>query len=425
MTRRNVAAPDTPYFTPAQTNAAGSALSPNPPTLFTPLKIRDATFQNRIWVAPMCTYSADNGKLTDFHFSHLSSFAYRGASLTIIEATAVLPNGRISPEDSGLWEDSQIAPIRRIADFLHSQNQKLGIQLAHAGRKASTLAPWLITQRGRSATATEEAGGWPNDVMGASAIQWSEDFAMPREMSAQDIQDVINGFRDSAKRALAAGVDVIEIHAAHGYLLSSWLSPISNKRTDKYGGSFENRIRLLIEVIKTVREVIPSGMPLLLRVSSTEWMENSGEPESWDVDSTIRLAKLLPALGVDLLDVSSGGNNEKQSLTPYNDYQVDIAGRIRSALHEAGIKDLLIGAVGMITEAEAAKSIVQNGKEGPRDQVEIESESGQKTKADLVLVARQFLREPEWVFRVAYRLGVEVQWPVQYLRGKFLRGSNI
>jgi 2,4-dienoyl-CoA reductase-like NADH-dependent reductase (Old Yellow Enzyme family) len=337
----------------------------------------------------------------------------------------VLPNGRISPEDSGLWEDSQIAPIRRIADFLHSQNQKLGIQLAHAGRKASTLAPWLITQRGRSATATEEAGGWPNDVMGASAIRWSEDFAMPREMSAQDIQDVINGFRDSAKRALAAGVDVIEIHAAHGYLLCSWLSPISNKRTDKYGGSFENRIRLLIEVIKTVREVIPSGMPLLLRVSSTEWMENSGEPESWDVDSTIRLAKLLPALGVDLLDVSSGGNNEKQSLTPYNDYQVDIAGRIRSALHEAGIKDLLIGAVGMITEAEAAKSIVQNGKEGPRDQVEIESESGQKTKADLVLVARQFLREPEWVFRVAYRLGVEVQWPVQYLRGKFLRGSNI
>jgi 2,4-dienoyl-CoA reductase-like NADH-dependent reductase (Old Yellow Enzyme family) len=261
--------------------------------------------------------------------------------------------------------------------------------------------------------------------MGASAIRWSEDFAMPREMSAQDIQDVINGFRDSAKRAHAAGVDVIEIHAAHGYLLCSWLSPISNKRTDKYGGSFENRIRLLIEVIKTVREVVPSGMPLLLRVSSTEWMENSGEPESWDVDSTIRLAKLLPALGVDLLDVSSGGNNEKQSLTPYNDYQVDIAGRIRSALHEAGIKDLLIGAVGMITEAEAAKSIVQNGKEGPRDQVEIESESGQKTKADLVLVARQFLREPEWVFRVAYRLGVEVQWPVQYLRGKFLRGSNI
>lgn len=373
----------------------------------------------------MCMYSADNGHLTDFHFSHLSSFAYRGASLTIIEATSVLPNGRISPEDSGLWNDSQIAPIRRIADYLHSQGQKLGIQLAHAGRKASMVAPWLVPQRGKSILATEDANGWPNDVMGASAIKWGEGFAMPREMTSQDIQDVINGFRDSAKRAVAAGVDVIEIHAAHGYLLCSWLSPISNRRTDQHGGSFENRTRLLFEIIEAIREVIPSGMPLLVRVSSTEWMENSGQPESWDVESTIRLAKLLPEHGVDLLDVSSGGNNEKQSLTPYNDYQVDIAGRIRSALYEAGIKNLLIGAVGMITEAEAAKSIVQNGKEGPRDQIEIESESGQKTKADVVLIARQFLREPEWVFRVAYRLGVEVQWPLQYQRGKFLRGSNI
>ena len=373
----------------------------------------------------MCTYSADNGSLTDFHFSHLSSFAYRGASLTVIEATSVLPNGRISPEDSGLWSDSQIAPIRRIADFLHSQGQKLGIQLGHAGRKASMVAPWLVSERGRAILAAEDVNGWPSDVMGPSAIKWGEDYANPREMTSQDIQDVINGFRDSAKRSIAAGVDVIEIHAAHGYLLSSWLSPISNKRTDKYGGSFENRIRLLQEIIRAIREVIPSGTPLLLRVSSTEWMEESGEPESWDIDSTIRLAKLLPELGVDLLDVSSGGNSEKQSLTPFNDYQVNIAGRIRSALYEAGIKNLLIGAVGMITEAEAAKSIVQNGKEGPRDQVEIENESGQKTKADVVLVARQFLREPEWVFRVAYRLGVEVQWPVQYHRGKFLRGSNI
>ena len=373
----------------------------------------------------MCTYSADNGHLTDFHFSHLSSFAYRGASLTIIEATSVLPNGRISPEDSGLWTDSQIAPIKRLADFLHSQGQKLGIQLAHAGRKASVMAPWLVKERGKSVVASEDANGWPNDVMGASAIRWGEGFAMPREMTVQDIRDVVNAFRDSAKRAVAAGVDVIEIHAAHGYLLCSWLSPISNKRTDQYGGSFDNRIRLLLEIIKEIREVIPSGMPLLLRVSSTEWMEKSGEPESWDVESTIRLARILPALGVDLLDVSSGGNNEKQAFSPYNDYQVDIAGQIRSALYETGIKDLLIGAVGMITEAEAARSIVQNGKEGPRDPVEIESERGQKTKADVVLVARQFLREPEWVFRVAYRLGVEVQWPVQYLRGKFLRGSNI
>jgi 2,4-dienoyl-CoA reductase-like NADH-dependent reductase (Old Yellow Enzyme family) len=204
------------------------------------------------------------------------------------------------------------------------------------------------------------------------------------------------------------------------------MSPISNKRTDQYGGSFENRTRLLLETIKAVREVIPSGMPLLVRVSSTEWMENSGEPESWDVESTIRLAKLLPALGVDLLDVSSGGNHEKQVIPRHNvDYQVDIAARIRAELLEAGIKGLLIGAVGLITEAEAAKSIVENGKEGPRDQVEIENERGVKTKADIVLVARQFLREPEWVFRVAYKLGVEVKWPIQYHRGQFRKDGEL
>jgi 2,4-dienoyl-CoA reductase-like NADH-dependent reductase (Old Yellow Enzyme family) len=372
----------------------------------------------------MCTYSADNGHATDFHLVHLGAFAYRGASLTIIEAASILPNGRISPEDVGLWQDSQIAPIRRIADFLHSQNQKLGIQLAHAGRKASTLAPWMA-ERGKSVVATAEVGGFPDDVMGPSAILWGEGYSMPREMSAQDIEDVINGFRDSAKRAVEAGVDVIEIHAAHGYLLCEFLSPLSNKRTDKYGGSFDNRIRILVEVIQAIRGVIPSGMPLLVRVSATEWMEKKAE-ESWDIESTIKLAKLLPSLGVDLLDVSSGGNNEQQTVTPFNNYQVDIAGQIRTALYAAGIKNLLIGAVGMITEAEAAKSIVENGQsEKSSELIEIESESGQKAKADIVLVARQFLREPEWVLRVAYRLGVKVQWPQQYHRGQFVKGSRI
>lgn len=366
----------------------------------------------------MCTYSASNGHLTDFHLVHLGGFAYRGASLTIIEATSVLPNGRISPEDSGLWTDSQIAPIRRIADFLHSQNQKLGIQLAHAGRKASTLAPW-VGDKGRG-IASKEAGGWEDDVMGPSAICWGQGFPMPREMSAKDVRDVIEGFRDSARRAVEAVVDVIEIHGAHGYLISSFLSPISNRRTDKYGGSFENRIRLLVEVIQAIREVIPKGMPLLVRVSATEWMEKI-TAESWDVDSTIKLAKLLPGLGVDLLDVSSGGNNEAQTVTPFNDYQVGIAGRVRKALYEAGIKDLLIGAVGMITEAEAAKAIVQKGD----DTVEITDENGGLARADIVLVARQFLREPEWVLRVAYRLGLKVQWPVQYQRGQFVKGSKI
>ncbi|TVY78173.1 putative NADPH dehydrogenase, partial [Lachnellula suecica] len=353
MAPKSQAAPNAPYFTPLQSPPAGTAFSDNPPTLFTPLKIREVEFQNRIWVAPMCTYSADNGHLTDYHLVHLSAFAYRGASLTIIEATGVLPNGRITPECSGLWQDSQIAPMRRIADFLHSQNQKLGVQLAHAGRKASTVAPWLL-ERAKSEMATADVGGWPDDVMGASAIRWGEGYAMPREMSAQDIRNVVDGFRDSAKRAVEAGVDVIEIHGAHGYLISSFLSPISNRRTDKYGGSFENRIRILTEVIEAVRAVIPSGMPLLVRVSATEWMEQNA-PESWDVESTIKLAKLLPGLGVDLLDVSSGGNNEAQVIQMHNNFQIGIAGRIRAALFEAGIKNLLVGAVGMITEAETAK----------------------------------------------------------------------
>lgn len=416
----NRPAPNVPYFTPLQSPSAGTALVDNPPTLFSPLKIRDLTFQNRIWVAPMCTYSAQDGHLTDFHLVHLGAFSYRGASLTMIEATSVLPNGGITPQDSGLWKDSQIAPIRRVADFMHSQGQLLAIQLAHAGRKASTSAPWLL-DRGKSAVADKEVGGWPDNVMGASAIQWGEGYVMPREMNAQDIQDVISGFADSAKRAVAAGVDVIELHAAHGYLLSSFLSPISNRRTDNYGGSFENRIRLLLDVIKAVRAVIPQGMPLLVRVSATEWMEESDEPESWDVPQTIALAKLLPGLGVDLLDVSSGGNNEKQKISSFNDFQVGIAGRVRTALYSAGIKDLLIGAVGMITEAEAAKEIVQEKD----NTIEITDEQGGLAKADIVLVARQFLREPEWVFRVAHRLGVKVQWPVQYQRGMFLKDSKI
>lgn len=324
-----------------------------------------------------------------------------------------------------MWEDAQIAPIKKIADYVHSQGQKLGIQLAHAGRKASTCAPWLGAVRGKSVLATEDVGGWPNDVMGASAIPWSnEGYAMPREMSLQDINNLLQGFKDGAKRAVAAGIDVIEIHGAHGYLISSFLSPISNRRTDDYGGSFENRTRLLIEVIKVIREVIPKGMPLLVRVSATEWMDST--PESWDVESTIRLAKLLPDLGVDLLDVSSGGNNEAQDIRIDNDFQVGIAGRIREALYRDGISNLLIGAVGLITEAEDAKRIVESKTEVVTDDsIEYEDEQGKSTKADLILVARQFLREPEWVFRVAHHLGVDVQYPVQYQRAQFRKGSKI
>jgi 2,4-dienoyl-CoA reductase-like NADH-dependent reductase (Old Yellow Enzyme family) len=308
----------------------------------------------------MCMYSSQHGHLTDFHLVHLSAFASRGASLTLIEATAVRPEGRITPEDSGLWDDAQIAGVRKVADFIHSQNQKIGIQLAHAGRKAGTVAPWLVPRRGGSVLATQEVGWWPGGVVGPSVVRWGEGYADPKEMSVEDIRVVVEGFRDAARRAVAAGVDVIEIHAAHGYLLCSFLSPLSNRRTDAYGGSFENRIRMLVETIRTVRKVIPADMPLLLRVSATEWMD--GHPDgSWDVPQTIRFAKMLPALGVDLLDVSSGGNHRDRKIVMFNDFQVGIAGQIRAALKEEGIQ-LLVGAVGMITDAEVAKSIVEVGK---------------------------------------------------------------
>lgn len=461
--RVNVPAPNTPYFTPVQSPIVGTAanVDEKTPTIFTPIKIRDVDFQNRIWVAPMCMYSADKGHLTDFHFSHLSAFAYRGASLTIIEATAVLDNGGITPQDSGLWEDSQIEPIRRLATYVHSQGQKLGIQLAHAGRKASTVAPWLVP-RGGSRIATKAEGGWEERVWGPSAITWGEGHVHPKEMTLEDIKTFIDGFAASAQRAVKAGVDVIEIHAAHGYLLSSFLSPISNVRTDRYGGSFENRIRILTDVISAVRAVIPNGMPLLVRVSATEWMEHASA-ESWDIPSTIRLAKLLPSLGVDLLDVSSGGNNEKQVFSPFNDRQIAFASRIRNELHAAGIDNLLIGAVGMITEAEQAASILEStpksiatsakgllesvknlvvgettktspntGAQQPaatpamKETVEINDELGAVAQADVVLVARQFLREPEWVLRVAHKLNVDVAWPTQYgYASKFRAGSKI
>jgi len=311
---------------------------------------------------------------------------------------------------------------------VHGQGQKLGIQLAHAGRKASTLAPWAVGKRGESAVAEKEAGGWPDDVMGPSAIRWSEEgYCEPREMTELDIKNVVNGFGQAARRSVEAGIDVIEIHAAHGYLLSSFLSPISNKRTDKYGGSFENRIRLLVEVIQAVRSAIGESVPLLVRVSSTEWMEDSGEP-NWSVDSTAKLAKLFPGLGVDLLDVSTGGNDKRQKISVFNEYQIDIAGKIRKELYDGGIKNLLIGAVGMITEAEFAKSILEDGnasKNANSGRLEVTDEQGAIAKADVVLVGRQFLREPEWVLRVAHKLGVNISWPHQYTWAKFSKDVKL
>lgn len=373
------------------------------------------------------------GCLTPYHVMHLGHPALKGTSLIIIEATSVTPNGRISPNDSGLWNETQTESLRTLVDTIHAVGGKVGIQLAHAGRKASTVAPWLGRERGIRGVATKEVDGWPEDVVGPSAIAWAEEyFAHPREMTKDEIKETVQAFADAAKRAVEAGVDVIEIHGAHGYLLSSFNSPLSNRRTDEYGGSFENRVRFNIEVIKAVREVIPEGMPLFYRITATEWMENSEEAKqigSWDVKQSIRFAKLMAPLGVDFLDVSSGGNHEKQRIEPHSNYQVQLAADIRKALEEAGQR-LLVGAVGMITEAEQAKSIV----EGSAKEEMTEEEEAQKAKAllegpepsaDAILVGRQLMREPEWVLRVAHRLGVEVQWPVQFSRGKFLPGSTI
>ncbi|KXJ91968.1 NADH:flavin oxidoreductase/NADH oxidase [Microdochium bolleyi] len=422
----NQAAEGVSYFTPAQPGSVGAALDPeNAPTLFKPLQMRGVTLHNRFAVAPMCQYSADNGHLTDWHFAHLSQFMIRGNALTIVEATAVTPNGRISPEDSGLWQDSQIEPLRRLANFAHSQGQKFGIQLAHAGRKASTVAAWLAPKDIGSAVAAKENGGWPDHVWGPSAIQYANGYPAPKEMTLEDIQTVLQGFKDAARRSVEAGIDVIEIHSAHGYLLTEFLSPTSNQRTDKYGGSFENRTRLLFEVIEGIRSVIPETMPLWVRISATEWMEHTGEP-SWTLEESIRLAKLLPAAGVDLLDVSSGGNNSKAKIAMHTYYQIDMAGKIRQAIKEAGLK-LLIGAVGMITEGEMARSIVQEGKPaGPSSgTVEVEQESGANTQADVVLIGRQLLREPEFPLRVAHNLGVAVVWPHQYSRAGWKKEQKL
>jgi 2,4-dienoyl-CoA reductase-like NADH-dependent reductase (Old Yellow Enzyme family) len=457
----NLPASGISYFTPSHKDSPGAPfkLSAGTPTLFTPLQIRDVTLRNRILVAPMCQYSTaasgpEIGALTDYHIATLGHYALKGASLVFIEATGVQANGRISPNCPGLWSDDQIPGLKRVAEFIKSQGGLCGIQLAHAGRKASTIAPWLSGRLGRPSTrATAEVGGWPGNVvgpMGGEADAWdgkggSEDggFWPPRQLNVDEIKELIRDWASAAQRAVKAGVDVIEIHAAHGYLIHQFLSPITNRRTDAYGGSFENRTRLLVEIIAAVRAVIPETMPLFLRMSSTEWMEETEVGKrlgSWDVESTIRVAKQLPGLGVDLLDVSSGGNHPQQRIQMFSskDYQTKIAARIRHVMHDEGLK-LLIGAVGLITEAEQARNIVElnrdsisnggNGSGNGTDKgiteeaaaaVEMtDASSGKEPMADVILVARQFMREPEWVLKVAWKLGVEVAWPSQFLRVRF------
>jgi 2,4-dienoyl-CoA reductase-like NADH-dependent reductase (Old Yellow Enzyme family) len=366
------------------------------------------------------------------------------------EATGVQPNGRISPNCPGLWTDAQIPALKRVSDFIKSQGAVSAVQLAHAGRKASTAAPWLTGSKGGSKVsmrAGEDVGGWPTDVVGPmGGEEWTWDgksstaadggFWAPKALSEADIQQLVQDWASAAKRAVRAGIDVIEIHAAHGYLIGQFLSPATNQRTDRYGGSFENRTRLLVEIIQAIRAVIPETMPLFVRFSATEWLEETEVGKklgSWDVEQSIRLAKMLPDLGVDLLDVSSGGNHIQQRVNPFDskDYQTRIAAKIRAELKKEG-KSLLIGAVGLITEAEQARDIVGGGAATSRasSDAEIEKEAraalqmteakdGKDPKADVILVARQFMREPEWVLKVAWRLGVDVAWPTQSLWVRF------
>jgi 2,4-dienoyl-CoA reductase-like NADH-dependent reductase (Old Yellow Enzyme family) len=375
------------YYTPAQVPASGTAKNPQSdgspiPKLFQPLTIRGTTFQNRIFVSPMCQYSAHNGYQTDWHLTHLGGIIQRGPGLTIVEATAVTPEGRITPEDSGLWEDGQIEPLRRIVEFAHSQNQKIGIQIGHAGRKASTVAPWLS----RGDVALKEAGGWPDETLAPSALSFSTGYPHPNALSIEGIERIKNAFVETAKRAVKAGFDVIEIHGAHGYLMHEFLSPASNKRDDQYGGSFENRTRFAIETTQAVRAVIPKDMPLFFRISADDWLSGQdAHPESWTIDQTVKLAPILRDLGVDLLDVSSGGAHPDQKIQGGPGYQAKFANAVKDAVGDS----LQVGTVGSITTGMLAQKLLEAGP-------------------DVAFVGRYFQKNPGLVWTFAEELGVEI-----------------
>ncbi|KAE8453297.1 hypothetical protein EG329_011364 [Mollisiaceae sp. DMI_Dod_QoI] len=389
------------YFTPAQEPPSGTAANPQPsshpiPKLFTPLKIRGLTLQNRILLSPLCQYSAENGHHTPWHFSHLGGIISRGPGLSIVEATAVLPEGRITPEDSGIWLDSHVDSrwgLKNIVEFAHSQNQKIGIQIGHAGRKASTVAPWLSA----GAVATEDVNGWPKNVKAPSAIPYNEDHATPMEMSERDIEELKKAWGEAVKRAVRAGFDVIEIHNAHGYLLHSFLSPVSNQRTDKYGGSFENRVRLTLEVVELTRSLIPDDMPLFLRLSASDWLEHDGyKGESWTLEDSVKLALLLAERGVDLLDVSSGGISPLQKITPGPGYQAPFAKKIKKAVGDK----MLVSAVGSVTNGKQAEAILTGkGKE--------EDARGEQ-ELDAVFAGRMFQKNPGLVWSWAEDLECQI-----------------
>jgi len=350
--------------------------------LFDPLSLRSVTLRNRIAMSPMCQYSAAEGRANDWHLVHLGARAAGGVGLVLAEATAVEARGRITPGDLGLWEDAQVEPLARAVRFVEAQGAAAGIQLAHAGRKASTRAPW----EGGAALAPGD-GGWP--VVAPSALAFSPESPAPEALDAAGLRAVVRAFADAARRARAAGFRVVEVHAAHGYLLHQFLSPLSNHRSDAYGGSFENRTRLLREVIEAVRAAWPEELPMFVRLSATDWVEGG-----WDAEQSVELCRGLAALGVDLVDVSSAGVVPRAPVPVGPGYQTRLAERIR---REAGIAT---GAVGMITAPEQADHIVRSGQ------------------ADLVLLARELLRDPHFALRAARALGVDGPWPRQYARAR-------
>jgi len=350
------------------------------PHLFEPIAFRSLTFANRIVVSPMCEYSSVDGFSNDWHLVHLGSRAVGGAALVMTEATAVTSGGRISPQDLGIYDEGHVAGLARIVRFIHSQKALSGIQLAHAGRKGSTARPW----EGGGAI-SRERGGW--QPIGPTSEPFADTYPAPCPATQADLVAIVNAFSVAARRALAAGFDLVEIHGAHGYLIHEFLSPLVNTRTDQYGGSYDNRVRLCLEIVDGVRSVWPERLPLFVRISATDWKDGG-----WDLDQAVELARRLRSHGVDLVDCSSGGAVRDQQIIIGPGYQVPFAERIR---RDAGVAT---GAVGLITEAVQADRIIRNGQ------------------ADVVLLARELLRDPYWPLHAADALGETVPWPPQYLR---------
>jgi 2,4-dienoyl-CoA reductase-like NADH-dependent reductase (Old Yellow Enzyme family) len=350
--------------------------------LFTPIQLRSLKIKNRVFVSPMCQYSADQGLAQDWHLVHLGGFANGGSGLVMAEATAVSPEGRISPDDLGIWSDRHAEALKPVVRFIHSQSAVSAIQLAHAGRKAGTASPW----KGGKPIPVEKGGWMP---VGPSAVAYKGGYQIPKEMDEADLLKVETDYIQATHRSLAAGFQVVEVHMAHGYLFHEFLSPIANHRSDQYGGSLENRMRFPLRVFEKVRAIWPQDLPVFVRISASDWVAGG-----WDIEQSVQFAKELKKRGADLIDVSSGGLSPEQRIEVKPLYQVPAANQIR---HQAQIPT---GAVGLITEPQQAEGILKDAQ------------------ADAIFIARELLRDPHWPLRAAQELGAEIKWPVQYERAK-------